>query len=121
MRRCSRTQSLLSLVVLRKASFRVSGTLVSTSSLTRVGSVRPAFAKSTSILGSVAENKTVCLELEEIVNNVQILSSIPGVGKSGKNLSKLITEAHLKQTIGLVKHDITAKITNKYFSGLVSC
>ena len=115
MRRCSRTQSLLSLVVLRKASLSVSGTLVSTSSLTRVGSVSPALAKSTSILGRVAENRTVCLEVEENVNHIQTLFSIPGVGKSGKNLSELITETHLEQTISLVKDDIAVKIKNENY------
>ena len=74
-------------------------------------------ASSRTHLGSVAENRTVCLELEEIVNHVQILFSIPGVGKSGKNLSELITETHLKQTIGLIKHDIAVKNTNENLCG----
>ena len=85
------------------------------------GVCQPGLGKVHQHLGQRSGEQDCLSGIREKRNHVQILFPIPGVGQSGKNLSELITETHLKQTISLVKHDIAVKIKDENFCGKVSC
>ena len=90
------------------AQLHISRTLVSTSSLTRVGSASPALAKSTSSLRQERGGEERRLAGPGEGGGEE--EGLAGVRQAGQDLPQLLPQPHLEQTVSLVKHNVLYRV-----------